>query len=131
MSRMRPSLDGGGSIVGSSRRRAGLGFALLFVLAAMAPGSRAQDFGVKDLNGKILSAQDAPLNGAVVYLENTRNNDIKSFITEADGAYHFANLSADTDYSVWAAFHGKKSPTKTVSAFDSRKKVFLDLHIKD
>ena len=107
-------------------------FAALLLLAAtgIAPAARAQDFGVKQLQGKVFNASDAPLNGAVVYLENSRNNDIKSYITETDGSYHFANLSADTDYTVWASFKGKKSAVKTVSSFDSRKNVFLDLHIK-
>jgi hypothetical protein len=97
------------------------------------PVARAQDqgFGVKQLQGKVLGASDAPLSGAIVYLEDSRNNDIKSYITETDGSYHFADLSADTDYTVWAAYKGKKSAVKTISSFDSRKNIFLDLHIRD
>jgi hypothetical protein len=104
---------------------------LLLAASGVAPSARAQDYGVKQLQGKVLGASDAPLSGAIVYLENSRNNDIKSYITETDGGYHFANLSADTDYTVWASFKGKKSATKTISSFDSRKNVFLDLHIRD
>jgi hypothetical protein len=104
---------------------------LAFVaLVLVAPRASAQDFGVKQLQGKVFTAQDTPIGGAIVYLQNSRNNDIKSYISDKDGAYHFADISADTDYTVWAAFQGKKTPTKTVSAFDSRKKVFLDLHMK-
>jgi hypothetical protein len=103
----------------------------MVALVLVAPRAVAQDFGVKQLEGKVLSGQDAPVGGAIVYLQNSRNNDIKSYISDKDGTYHFADISADTDYTVWAAFQGKKSPTKTVSAFDSRKKVFLDLHIKE
>ncbi|MGC2619738.1 MAG: carboxypeptidase-like regulatory domain-containing protein, partial [Acidobacteriaceae bacterium] len=80
--------------------------------------------------GKVLSPQQAPVGGAIVYLENSRNNDIKSYISDKDGTYHFADISADTDYTIWAAFQGKKSPTRILSSLDSRKKVFLDLHIK-
>jgi hypothetical protein len=106
---------------------------LVMATAGQVPVARAQDqgFGVKQLQGKVFDSSDSPLNGATVYLENSRNNDIKSYITETDGAYHFANLSADTDYTVWAAFKGKKSAVKTISSFDSRKNVFIDLHIKD
>jgi Carboxypeptidase regulatory-like domain len=93
--------------------------------------AHSQDFGVKQLQGKVFNSADAPLSDAIVYLQNTRNNDIKSYITESDGAYHFANLSADTDYTVWAAFKGRKSAVKTISSFDSRKNVFIDLHIKE
>jgi hypothetical protein len=115
-----------------------LRFARLLAVALFLPAAigvpsalRAQDFGVKQLQGKVFSSSEAPLSGAIVYLENSRNNDIKSYITETDGGYHFADLSADTDYTVWAAFKGKKSAVKTVSSFDSRKNVFIDLHIKN
>jgi hypothetical protein len=114
-------------------RHAGFYVAALLLLAAAGalPALRAQDYGVKQLQGKVLGDQDAPLSGAIVYLQNSRNNDIKSYITETDGSYHFANLSADTDYTVWASFKGRKSAVKTISSFDSRKNVFLDLHIKE
>lgn len=107
------------------------GVALLAIMAAAAPPASAQDFGVKQLQGKVLGNGGAPLTGAIVYLQNSRNNDIKSYITEKDGAYHFADIAADTDYTVWAAFKGKKSATKTVSSFDTRKNVYIDLHIKE
>ncbi|HEY6447258.1 MAG TPA: carboxypeptidase regulatory-like domain-containing protein [Acidobacteriaceae bacterium] len=113
-------------------RAAWLVCAALLLIATAVPPIRAQDYGVKQLNGKVLGgSQDTPLGGAIVYIENSRNNDIKSYITENDGGYHFANLSADTDYTLWAAYKGKKSATKTVSSFDTRKQVFIDLHIKE
>jgi hypothetical protein len=104
--------------------------AVLALMAAMPAAGRAQDFGLKNLQGKVLDGKDAAINGAIVYLENTRNNDIKTFISGTDGSYRFDDLSADTDYTVWAAYKGKKSPTKTVSSFDTRKQVFIDLKIK-
>lgn len=104
--------------------------AVVALMAAMPLTGRAQDFGLKNLQGKVFDAKDAPISGAIVYLQNTRNNDVKTFISGNDGSYRFADLSADTDYTVWAAFKGKKSPTKTVSSFDTRKQVFIDLKIK-
>lgn len=104
--------------------------AVLAFLAVLPGAGRAQDFGLKNVQGKVFDAKDAPINGAIVYLQNSRTNDVKTFITEKDGAYRFAGLSADTDYSLWAAYQGKKSPQKTVSSFDSRKQVYIDLKIK-
>lgn len=105
---------------------------LVAIVAAARPAvAQDQNFGTKQLQGKVLGNNDAPLSGAIVYLQNSRNNDIKSYITEKDGAYHFAGVAADTDYTVWASFKGKKSPTKTVSSFDTRKSVYLDLHIRE
>lgn len=107
-------------------------FVLLIAVVAALPLSRAgaQDFGLKNLQGKVFDGKDATISGAIVYLQNSRNNDIKTFITDKDGAYRFAALSADTDYTVWAAYQGKKSPTRPVSSFDTRKQVYIDLHIK-
>jgi Carboxypeptidase regulatory-like domain len=104
--------------------------AVLGVLGGMPPMGQGQDFGLRNLQGKVLDGKDAPINGAIVYLDNSRNNDIKTFISGADGSYRFAALSDDTDYTLWAAYKGKKSPTKTISSFDTRKLVIVDLHIK-
>lgn len=105
--------------------------ALLMLLAAALPGRAQDNFGLKNLQGKVLNGENGPISGAIVYLKNSRNNDIKSFISTSDGSYRFADLAADTDYTVWAAYHGKKSPTKDVSSFDTRKQVYMDLKIKE
>ncbi len=115
----------------SAVRAAACGAALLGAMAAL-PAAGAQDqFGLKNLQGKVLDAKDAPISGAIVYLQNSRNNDVKSFISTNTGSYRFADISADTDYTVWAAFHGKKSATRAVSSFDTRKQVYIDLKIKE
>jgi hypothetical protein len=65
-----------------------------------------------------------------VYLQDSRDNTIRTFIAIQDGSYRFGQLSPDTDYTVWAKYKDAKSPTKTISAYDSRKQLTIDLHIK-
>lgn len=110
------------------QRLAVLSFALL-ALAALGPAAAAQNFGLRNLQGKVLGDHDVPISGAIVYLQNSRNSDVKTFITTPDGSYRFADLADDTDYTVWAAFHGKKSSRRTLSSFDQRKQAYFDLHI--
>jgi len=104
--------------------------AAMVVMVLAGAWAQDQDFGLKNLQGKVLDAKDASIKGAIVYLQNSRTSDVKTFISGDDGSYRFAALSADTDYTVWAAFQGKKSPSKTVSSFDTRKQVYIDLKIK-
>ncbi len=101
---------------------------LLIVLAAGVV--LAQSRTPKSLEGKVLGNSDVPLSGAVVYLQDSKSNGIRSFISTADGSYRFGQISPDTDYQVWAEYKGVKSPTKAISSFDSRKQVTIDLHIK-
>lgn len=81
------------------------------------------------LTGKVLDRHDNPLPDAVVYLSNTRTRAVKSYIIGADGAYHFPELSPNIDYEVYAQYKGHKSDTKSVSQFDDRSQVYLDLKI--
>lgn len=107
-------------------RRAGCGLVLAGMVAALAG---AQNFGYRQLQGKVYAEHDHAINGAVVYLSNSRNSNIKTYISDTDGSYRFAGLSDDTDYTVWAAYEGKKSSKRTLSSFDQRKQVYFDLHI--
>ena len=67
--------------------------------------------------------------GAVVQLKNTKNLQIRSFVTKEDGTYYFHGLSPDVDYELRADFQGASSASKTVSSFDSRKDVILNLKL--
>jgi hypothetical protein len=67
--------------------------------------------------------------GAVVYLSNTRTRAVKTFIAGQDGVYRFPALSPSIDYEVYAQFEGHKSDTKTMSQFDTRPTVNINLRI--
>ena len=81
------------------------------------------------MSGKVLASDGEVLRGAVVQIKNTRTLQVRSFISQADGGYYFAGLNPDVDYEIFARFRGRSSPTKTVSQFDSREIVEIDLVI--
>jgi carboxypeptidase family protein len=83
----------------------------------------------KVLLGKVLDASDNPLAGAVVYLTNTRTRAVKTYIAGKDGDYRFPGLTENTDYEMYAQYQGHKSETKSVSQFDSRPTVSVNLKI--
>jgi hypothetical protein len=98
------------------------------VIANAAPDKKDKTVG-RLLYGKVLDPQDNPLPDAVVYLTNTRNRTVKTYIVGTDGTYRFPALSNAIDYEVYAQFKGKKSDTKSVSQFDDRSQVYIDLKI--
>jgi hypothetical protein len=109
---------------------------LALVLTAMALAAATSSFA-KDkssdsgrlLTGKVTGKQEQPLPNAVVYLSNTRTRAVKSFIVGQDGIYRFPALSPNIDYEVYAQHEGHKSDTKTVSQFDTRPSVNINLRI--
>lgn len=114
---------------GSKSQRIVCGLAAAVLFLAFLPAAGAQNFGYRNLRGKVLGENGKPVNGAVVYLSNSRNSDIRTFISTDTGTYLFAGLADDTNYTVWAAFEGRKSPKRVLSSFDQRKEVHFDLHI--
>jgi hypothetical protein len=107
-----------------------IGFALL----AMASGLMAQkkdksDPNVRSVQGTVRSAEDAPIEGAVVQLKDTKSLQVRSFITRSDGNYHFQGLNPNVDYELKAEYQGQSSDTKTLSVFDSRTKAVIHLRI--
>jgi Carboxypeptidase regulatory-like domain len=109
--------------------------ALMLVLIGLAAASLlayAKDKsgdGGRLLTGRVADKQDAPLPSAVVYLANTRTRAVKTFIVGQDGMYRFPALSPNVDYEVYAQYQDHKSDTKTVSQFDTRPTVNINLKI--
>ncbi len=81
------------------------------------------------LFGKVLDPQDNPLPDAVVYVTNTRTRAVKTYIVGPDGTYRFPALSTAVDYEVYAQYNGHKSDTKSVSQFDDRSQVYVNLKV--
>jgi Carboxypeptidase regulatory-like domain len=103
-------------------------FAALGVLANAAPDKKDKSVG-RLVFGKVLDPQDNPLADAVVYVTNTRTRAIKTYIVGPDGTYRFPALSTAVDYEIYAQYKGHKSETKSVSQFDDRSQVYVDLKV--
>ena len=121
-----------------SRRRIkiALAGALALTFVCAPPRATSQLFGrdskrdtTRLLVGKVMDSGDNPLPNAVVYLTNTRDRTVKTYIVSQDGTYRFPALQPNLDYEVYAQFNKRKSHTKTVSQFDNRSQVYIDLKI--
>ncbi len=119
----------------NSRRRFSLELAAVCALvlalgpiAHASPDKKEKTVG-RLLFGKVLDRQDNPLSNAVVYLTNTRTGGVKTYIVGPDGTYRFPALTTGIDYEVYAQYNGHKSDSKSVSQFDDRSQVYIDLKI--
>jgi hypothetical protein len=104
---------------------------LLLGLSQAALEASAKDNPIgRLLTGRVVDEHDNPLPNGIVYLTNTRTRAVKTYIVGKDGQYRFPALSLNTDYEVYAQHGGRKSDTKTVSQFDSRPTVNINLRIE-
>lgn len=83
----------------------------------------------RTLLGVVTNKGDQPLEKALVYLKNTKSLVVQTFITGPDGKFRFNSLSPTTDYEVFAQYQGKRSNSRTLSAFDSRSEAYMPLTI--
>jgi hypothetical protein len=98
--------------------------------AGLAQSKKKKGDQTRTVQGTVTSpGDDSSINGAVVQLKNLKSLQIRSFITQKDGAYHFNELSPDIDYELHADFNGMSSSTKTLSSFDSRKEAIINLKL--
>ena len=105
-----------------------VGAAQTVFLDGQAVADKNQEQG-RNVVGQVFTKSDSPIAEAVVYLKNTKTLTIKSFITEKDGGYRFHGLSPNIDYEIYADYQGQKSAVKTISSFDNRSNVTLNIHI--
>ena len=106
-------------------------FCLATVLfcATLGAQQKSNDTGTRTVEGMVTSAANQPVADAVVQLKNTKTLQIRSFITQADGNYHFAGLSMDVEYQLKAAHNGADSSWKTLSVFNSKKTPVINLKL--
>ncbi len=94
-------------------------------------GPSGQNTGplTRSIEGIVLNKDKQPIAGAFVLLKNTKTLQVRSYIAQSDGRYHFYGLSTDINYQVRAESNGLTSKTKMVSVFDSHKIVRLNLKV--
>jgi hypothetical protein len=106
---------------------------LLVILALCATVGAAQDkkheAQLRTVRGVVEDKSDNPISGSVVFLKNLRTNSVRSSYTDDTGNFRFSGLDPNADYELHAEKEGAKSTTRTVSSFDSRKDIVLNLKI--
>jgi hypothetical protein len=95
------------------------------------PAGRAKrDNGVRSISGGVHLPSGAPAAGAVVKLKDLKTLAVRSFVASGDGRFHFQNLSSNVDYVVHADLEQMHSSSKTVTVFDSRPNVVVNLKLE-
>lgn len=84
----------------------------------------------RSIVGTVVDDHGSPVPHAVVLLKDMKTLQIRSYIAQNDGSYHFYDLSGDINYQLRAEASGLTSPDKTVSVFDSHKIIKLNLKLK-
>jgi len=96
----------------------------------VAAQQKNEDTNTRTVEGKVTNSADQPVAKASVLLKNTKTLQIRSFITQEDGSYHFAGLGTDVEYQLQARSpNGGSSSWKTLSVFDSKKTAIINLKL--
>jgi hypothetical protein len=91
-----------------------------------APGTNK----TKSIIGTVLDAHGSPVPHAIVLLKDMKTLQIRSYIAQDNGGYHFYDLNGDINYELRAEAGGLTSSPKTVTVFNSHKIIKLNLKLK-
>jgi hypothetical protein len=108
-----------------------LGITLVWFLAVGLGVSQSQknETQLRTVRGTVIDKSDTPITSSVVFLKNSRTNAVRSYITDEQGNYRFSGLDPNADYDLHAEKDGAKSQARTVSSFDGRKDIVLNLKL--
>ena len=118
------------------RRRALSIFAVVLLVATALAAQkktreeRREEATTRSAQGLVTGPDDAPIAGAVVQVKDMRTLQVRSFITQNDGAYHFSGLKNDTDYQLTAKSGEMTAPPRTLSIFDNRKEADMNFKLE-
>ncbi len=112
------------------RRVCGLAVVLFLFAAVGMAQDKKREAQLRTVRGVVTDKSDSPLSGGVVFLKNVRTNSVRSSYTDDTGNYRFSGLDPNADYELHAEKEGAKSSTRTISSFDGRKDIVLNLKIE-
>jgi len=104
-----------------------LGLAACLLVLTVAGGQQTTAPVSRTIEGSVFDHNGHSVPGAVVLIEDMKTLQVRSYIVQADGKFRFRGLSADANYELRARFHGESSSPKTVSVFESKPLVVVNL----
>ena len=104
--------------------------ALVFVAAAAFAQNTKHDSQLKTVRGVVIDKSENPVPAGVVFLKNTRTNQVRSYIADNSGNFRFSGLDPNADYELHAEKDGAKSQTRNISSFESRMDIVANLKLE-
>ena len=111
-------------------RFAVIALALVFVAAAAFAQNSKHDSQLKTVRGVVIDKSENPVPAGVVFLKNTRTNQVRSYIADNSGNFRFSGLDPNADYELHAEKDGAKSQTRNISSFESRMDIVTNLKLE-
>ena len=108
---------------------------ILVLLVAASAIARDQSQGknkgpqLRTVAGQIVDKDENPNAEAVINLENMSTKSVQSHISDDRGNYEYSGLDPNVDYQIYAERDGMTSATHTISSFDSRLTVNLEIKV--
>jgi hypothetical protein len=94
------------------------------------PIAQAQNFGQRVVTGSVINDESAHVAGATLFLRNVKTKSIRSYTSDKDGRFRFAQVNMAEDFELWAEKDGKKSPIKPISSWNTNKEFDCELKLK-
>ena len=107
-----------------------IALALVFVAVAAFAQNTKHDSQLKTVRGVVIDKSENPVPAGVVFLKNTRTNQVRSYIADNSGNFRFSGLDPNADYELHAEKDGAKSQTRNISSFESRMDIVANLKLE-
>jgi Carboxypeptidase regulatory-like domain len=91
--------------------------------------TKGKESQLRTVRGTVVDSTETPSETAVVYLKNTRTQDVITHLSDSDGTFRFSGLDLNVDYDIHAEKDGWTSASRSISNFDTRKEFVLTLKL--
>lgn len=106
-----------------------LALALGVVAMGQDKEAKKREAQLRAVRGAVVDKDENPVPTGVVYLKNLKTMTVKTHIADDAGRYRFSGLDPNVDYEIHAEREGMASSKRTISSFDNRKDIVLNLKL--
>ena len=104
-------------------------FMVFPVVAQQTKDEKKAEAQLRTVHGLIEDKDEDPVPASVVYLLNVKTQAVRTSFADEKGLYRFSGLDPNVDYEVHAEHEDVTSSTRTISSFDSRRDIEVNLKV--
>jgi hypothetical protein len=104
-------------------------FAAFPTAAQQTKDEKKAEAQLRTVHGLIEDKDEDPVPASVVYLLNVKTQAVRTSFADEKGLYRFSGLDPNVDYEIHAEHEDVTSSTRTISSFDSRRDIEVNLKV--